>query len=139
MFFKDKQNKKTNRRNLMKTYNILTRSSSSPSCYKGLKTHHSAHLSPKTNRHQTKSFSFCSVHHMWMETSSCCATGTCLALDFFMVGMYFMPFPFMGPLKDYLCFPWFGPVVCQSSCPFLRRECRLPSNGPWSAPASLLR
>lgn len=52
--------------------------------------------------------------------------------------MYFMPFLFMGILKNDLCFPWLGPVVCQSSCPFQRCECRLPSNGSWSTPTSLL-
>lgn len=46
--------------------------------------------------------------------------------------MRFMPFLFMGFLKDYLCLPWFGPAACQSSCPFQRRECRLPANGFWS-------
>lgn len=29
--------------------------------------------------------------------------------------------------------PGFGPVVCRSSCPFPRCECRLPSNASWSA------
>lgn len=53
-------------------------------------------------------------------------------------GMYIMPFLFMGLLKDYLLLPWFGLVVCQSSCPFQRCECRLPSNGSWSALASPL-
>ena len=61
----------------------------------------------------------------------------CVAFDSFRVGMYFMPFLFMGPLKDYLCLPRFGLELCRRSCPFQRCECRLPSNGSWSAPASL--
>lgn len=55
------------------------------------------------------------------------ATRTCMALGFLLVGMYFIPFLFMGSLKDYLCLPWFGPVVCQASCPYQSCECRLPS------------
>lgn len=43
----------------------------------------------------------------------------------------------MGPREDYLCFPWFGPMVCQSSCPFHSYDCRLPLNGLWSAPGSV--
>lgn len=54
-----------------------------------------------------------------------------------MVGICVMPFLFMGLLEDYLFLPWLGLVVCQSSCPFQKYEFRLPSNGSWSALASL--